>query len=67
MNAKLRWILETWFGDDFHCKMLEKAINSKRISLDDFISGFEAIRDKQYETSDVYDRFVPDVFEKLKF
>jgi hypothetical protein len=65
MNKKLEWILETLITDSFHRRMVEKAINSKKVSLDEFISGFDAIRNAQWDNMDDYDTFIPDEFKEI--
>ena len=65
MNKKLEWLLGTWFGDSFHCSMIEKAINSESVSLAEFINGFDSLRNAQWDNKDDFETFIPDEFKML--
>ena len=60
-NEKLQWIVETWFGDSRN-SLVCKAILDDNISLEDFISGFDALRNAQMENDD---DFIPSEFENV--
>lgn len=62
MNRKLEWILETWFDGSLN-RMVEKAILDERISFEEFRSGFEKIRNAQWDGNT--EDFIPEEFKKL--
>ena len=61
MDEKIKWCLEHQFNP-FHLCLIVKAIKSDKISFSDFITGYDAIRNAQWEGNQ---ECVPEVFEGL--
>lgn len=60
MEEKLRWCLENQFNEGY-IGLIINAIKNDNVSLDEFISGYDAIRNAQWDNEE---GFIPQEFLK---
>ena len=51
MDEKIRWCLENQFNGRY-IDLIISAIKNDNVSLDDFISGYDAIRNAQWDNEE---------------
>jgi hypothetical protein len=61
MEEKIRWCLEHQFSES-NLALIVRAIKSDKVSLSDFINGYDAIRHAQWDGNQEY---VPEEFANL--
>ena len=61
MDEKMKWCLEHQINE-FHLDLIVRAIKSDKVSFDDFVSGYDAIRHAQWDGDE---KCIPDEFADL--